>query len=194
MLKDVIQKGVLIEGLSTVLTSQQPAGEMGWRLQRNVLSGNVITFAAPPAAGSERVRVLPYVQWETAETDTGGQEVISGEFTGCIMGVYQRAGGNTTAAHVCTAERSDRTTPCLDAWNALKEEADVQLLAEHATGGEVGDYVFGVMDDKRRAKSGRTASMLCIASPSAGGGYTITRAMVYKKDTGEYRVLAVQRG
>jgi hypothetical protein len=55
------------------------------------MSPNVITFYGTDS-GKKAVRILPYKRGENSSTPMTGVEVISGEFTGCIMGIYKQGG------------------------------------------------------------------------------------------------------
>lgn len=71
---------------------------------------------------SSPVLLLPWVKGGINYTESAGKDVVSGLFTGCIMGVYKR-GGVRRVCHVATPE-------CKDAWEKLKGETGVEVIKE----------------------------------------------------------------
>jgi hypothetical protein len=65
--------------------------------------------------GSSAVLLLPWVGNGINYTESGGKDVLSGPFTGCIMGIYS-VGGTRRVCHVATPE-------CKDAWERVKTGA-----------------------------------------------------------------------
>lgn len=65
--------------------------------------------------GSSAVLLLPWVSNGINYTESTGKDVLSGPFTGCIMGVYS-VSGSRRVCHVATPE-------CKAAWDKVKSGA-----------------------------------------------------------------------
>ncbi|MGH7347741.1 MAG: hypothetical protein ACREK4_22740 [Candidatus Rokuibacteriota bacterium] len=183
MLKDEIRQGVTIRGLKDMLNLQTPPFEGYWTLENDT-----ITFSKDP--GGTKIKILPYKQRENSSVPMSGLEVISGEFTGCIMGIYKKD-GVVHVNHVDTAEDSFGSRPQKEEWETMKKGAGFQLFKEHTTKGEVPGYIFGTLSAEQRKEHGTSIVMLCVASPagsSATNSYSIARAVV-RKDGKDYKVL-----
>ena len=186
MLADHISTGVKITGLFDLLSDGRPAMEASWTFQKNRLWPNVISFSAGTGTGN-KISVLPYRRGKNAEVAMTGLEVISGEFTGCIMGVFRRD-GSTVVNHVDTEKDSDGEMPQKAAWESEKSRDGFELIAEASTLGEIPKYVEG-LSDKKVAKFRTGLVVLCIASPAPG--HSITRVLVFRDESHNYKVLKV---
>ncbi len=173
MLKDVLKKGVKLVGLFRIIKSGMASSTGSWTLTHNRFSPNVITFFADHS-GDHVVRYLPYRLGQNAASDMGGDEVISGEFSGCIMGVYGDA-GHVVVNHVDTAKDNTGAQPQKDDWEAAKAEPGFHLLNEHSTHDQLENYLLGPGKGHADPAANRY-TILCIASPTAG--YDITQVIV----------------
>lgn len=79
-----------------------------------------------------KIRILPYRTSMINEMPLGGQEVISGPFTGCVMSLYDRKGVRM-AGHVDT----NPDTTQRKAYDTLKTGGDVALVEEYDTTGKI---------------------------------------------------------
>jgi len=185
MLKDDIKKGVKIVGLFDLISKGADPLDGSWTVTKNLMSSNVITFYGNNS-GKKPVRVLPYKRGENSSTPMTGVEVISGEFTGCIMGIYKQ-GGVVSVNHVDTEVDGNGLLPQKDAWAAQKGTSGFQLYNEHSTKGELPKF-FNGLSEKKLQKYGTGMIIICVASPS---DHAITRAIVYRDGQHEYKVLDV---
>lgn len=201
MLKDAIQKGVYIQGLAALLNSGRPGFIGSWsegtgdagtgsqdlasRARRALSTPKLLTFY-PDGQGQHPVAVLPYRQAMTSHMPMNGHEAISGEFTGCVMGVYQED-GRVEVNHVCTAQPAGPGTP-LQAWDDTvgNPPPGFQLLNQDRTAGGVPAYLSNATNDRLRKYNGQFC-ILCIADPVS---YAIKRAYVGKRN-GVYKVLDI---
>ena len=128
VLKTHMVKGAKIVGLAPLLKSGRPAFDGCYRV---VPLGGVIALeffdaaTRQDAADMHRVRILPYRVNMIAEAVMGGAEVISGEFTGCVMTTFTRNGG-LVAGHVDT----DPATSQRAAYDTLKQDGTVTPVDE----------------------------------------------------------------
>jgi len=141
MLKDEIKKGVKIVGLFDLISKGADPLDGSWTVTKNLMSSNVITFYGNNF-GKKPVRVLPYKRGENSSTPMTGVEVISGEFTGCIMGIYKQ-GGVVSVNHVDTEVDGNGLLLQKDAWAAQKGTSGFQLYNEHSTKGELPKFFNG---------------------------------------------------
>lgn len=186
MLKERIAKGVRIQGLFGLISDGKDPFDASWSFSSNLLSANVIKFY-PDRSGKHPIKVLPYKRGENSSTAMMGGEVVSGEFTGCIMGVYKE-GGVVNVNHVDTEKDGAGDTPHKEAWTRKKGQNGFQLLNEFSTLGEIPKYING-MSDSKLSKYGTGIVILCVASPTAQ--YTITRAVCFRDKSHDYKVLEV---
>src|SRR6185503_16706727 len=105
MLTAHFSPGVKLIGLYKLIMQPAPAFDGCYRVV-NVGSVKAIEFfnsaSRSDAMTMHRIRILPYRTGMTNETAVGGVEVISGEFTGCVMTLFHR-GTTLHAGHVDTA-------------------------------------------------------------------------------------------
>jgi hypothetical protein len=111
------------------------------------------------AQGLYDIIALPYRPGQISVTETHGSEVISGEFTGCVMALYLAANGTLRAGHVDTADgTSQRAT-----WAAGKVDGSYRAIAETDTLPMFLGY------DAATANS----SIMCIANPARSQIYSL---------------------
>jgi hypothetical protein len=155
MLKDEIKKGVKVVGLFDLISKGADPFDRTWTLTKNLMSSNVITFYGN-TSGKKPVRILPYKRGENSSTPMTGVEVISGEFTGCIMGIYKQ-GGVVSVNHVDTEVDGLGQLPQKDAWETQKGSSGFQLYNEHSTKGELPKFFNGLSEKKStRCSTSRT--------------------------------------
>lgn len=146
-----------------------------------------MTFYAGSNEGTNRVWLLPYKREANASAIVQGREVISGEFTGCIMSIY-KSGGIKQVNHVDTEPDSDGNKPMKDAWEAQKGGDGFELINEFSTTGVIGNYL-GSLAPKQLKKLGAGIVMLCMAT-----GDTIICAIVERNmGSGDYKILDVRQ-
>lgn len=186
MLKDYLKQGVRIEGLFDLISKGQDAFDGSWNYETHLTSPNTITFLADDS-GKHPVRILPYKRGQNASTPMAGGEVISGEFTGCIMGVYKDH-GVATVNHVDTEKNGDGEMPQKEAWQKLKLTSGFELFNECSTQGMIPSLIRG-LKDKKLLKYGTGIVILCVASPTKY--YSITKAAVFRDSDHNYKVLKI---
>jgi hypothetical protein len=186
MLKDYLKQGVRIEGLFELISTGRDASEGSWNFESHLTSRNVIRFFDDDS-GKHPVRILPYKRGTNAATPMAGCEVISGEFTGCIMGVYKNQ-GIAMVNHVDTEVNGDGEMPQKGAWEKFKQRNDVELFNESSTKGLIPKFITGLSEKKLR-EYGTGIVILCVASPTKY--YSITRAAVYRDSSHCYQVLKI---
>lgn len=186
MLKDFLKQGVRIEGLFDLISKGQDAFDGSWTFESHLTSPNLIKFFGD-TSGAHPVRILPYKRGQNAATPMAGDEVISGEFSGCIMGVYKDQ-GIAMVNHVDTQKDGLGQMPQKAAWDAMKRRNDIELFNESSTAGLIPKLITG-MTDKKLLKQGAGISILCIASPTKY--YSITRIAVFRDQNHIYKVLKV---
>lgn len=187
MLKDYIKQGVKIEGLFDLISTGKDAFDGSWTFESHLTSPNCIRFFGDGSSGKHAVRILPYKRGENANTPMAGDEVISGEFTGCIMAVYKNL-GLATVTHVDTEKNDEGLMPQKDAWEALKHQSGFELFNESSTKGLIPQFIAG-MSDKKLREYGTGIVILCVASPTKY--YSITRACCYRDSAHNYKVLKI---
>jgi hypothetical protein len=188
MLRTLIKKNVKIKGLFELISDGRDPMAGSWTFKKNTFSNDVITFFGD-RSGKNPVGILPYKRGENSSTLMGGGEVISGEFTGCIMGVYKQ-GGSISVNHVDTEVDGHGNIPQKEQWEKTKGQSGFELLSEHSTKGEIPSYCKG-LSDKKMGKYGTGMLVLCIASPTSK--YDITSVMVFRDKNHDYNVLNVKR-
>lgn len=186
MLKDYLKQGVRIEGLFELISTGRDASDGSWSFESHLTSRNLIRFFGD-SSGKHPIRILPYKRGENASTPMTGVEVISGEFTGCIMGVYKSL-GVAMVNHVDTEVNGDGEMPQKDAWEKFKQRSDVELFNESSTKGLIPKFINGLSDRKLK-EYGTGIVILCVASPTKY--YSITRAAVYRDSSHCYQVLKI---
>jgi hypothetical protein len=154
MLKNHLKPGVKLLGLSSLINTPKDGFDGCYRVAS---MGTVIAIeffdarTRTDAATMKTVRILPYRPGMISTVAMGGPEVISGEFTGCVMSVYTKDGGQF-AAHVDT----NKDTTQRGAYDSLMKQSGVTLQAEYDTTGKLNEYP--ALDAKTR--------ILCLASGS----------------------------
>lgn len=186
MLKDYLKQGVRIEGLFELISKGQDAFDGSWTFETHLTSPNLIKFAADDS-GANPIRILPYKRGQNASTPMAGGEVISGEFTGCIMGVYKDQ-GLAMVNHVDTEKDGDGRMPQKDAWQKLKQTSGFELFNECSTAGIIPNLIRG-LKDRKLMKYGTGIAILCVASPTRY--YSITKAAVFRDLDHSYKVLKI---
>ncbi|HEY5808139.1 MAG TPA: hypothetical protein VIT67_09245 [Povalibacter sp.] len=186
MLKDYIKQGVRIEGLFDLLNSERDAFDGSWTFEMHEIQGRILKFFAD-GSGTHPVRVLPYKRGENASTPMAGDEVISGEFSGSIMGVYKDR-GIAMVTHVDGEQDEDGGAPQKAAWEHRKRESGFELFNESSTQGLIPRLVAG-LTDKRLMQRGTGIVIVCVASPTKY--YSITRAAMFRDRDRNYKVLKI---
>ena len=152
MLKTYLKPGVKLLGLSSLINTPKDGFDGCYRVAS---MGTVIAIEffdarqRKDSASMKPVRILPYRPGMISTVAMGGPEVISGEFTGCVMSVYTKDGGQF-AAHVDT----NKDTTQRSAYDSLMKQSGVKLQAEYDTTGKLNAYP--ALDAKTR--------ILCLAS------------------------------
>jgi hypothetical protein len=186
MLKTHLKKGVRVEGLFELIADGKDPLDAHWTVAKNIFSSNVIRFAQGTTGGTP-IKVLPYKRGQNSSTPMAGTEVISGEFSGCIMGVYTQ-GGAAMVNHVDTEKDGAGEMPLKVAWEQMKASSSFQLLNEFSTKGVIPGYIEG-LSEKKIARYAIGIVVLCVASPTAT--YEITRVIVFRNEHHAYQVLDV---
>lgn len=186
MLKDYIKQGVRIEGLFDLLNSERDAFDGSWTFEMHEIQGRTLKFFGD-GSGTHPVRVLPYKRGENARTPMAGDEVISGEFSGSIMGVYKDQ-GLATAIHVDSEPEEDGSTPQRAAWEEQKRDSGFELFNESSMQGLIPKLIAG-LTDKRLMQRGTGLVIVCVASPTKY--YNITRAALFRDRDRNYKVLKI---
>ena len=137
MLKDLLNPGVRILGLNTLLG--KPSVHQATYRQVKGAAGLVLDFAEckkPTAAdAASLVYVLPYATGAIAETPfVGNSEVISGPFTGCVMTIFTRASETMRrVGHVDT----NKDTSQRAVYDRMKTDRSINVVAEYDTTGKI---------------------------------------------------------
>lgn len=164
MLKDHLRAGVKMLGLAELVNSGRPAFDGCYRVVKIGPTTAVEFFesASRPDSGvMHRVRILPYRSAMIAQTPLGGIDCISGEFSGCVMTLFMKA-GILTAGHVDTnGDNSQR-----DAYKTLMDEPNNTLVAESDTTGALPSYV-GVTASTR---------LFCVATQTGVDNYFVSKS------------------
>ena len=176
MLASLIRQGVSIRGLAELLNGGGGVvgGDSG-QVSRGIngsytASGDVITFFGD-TSGDHPVNILPYVAGAISYSQMRGKETISGEFTGCVMAIYND-GGTTRVCHVDTAKPSSGDAPSKTRWAQIKGQAGFEMADELSTNGMLGKF----LDTHAPDESFRTLSILGVATPVIGiTSYYVTR-------------------
>ena len=185
MLADLIQQGVLLRGLAHMLDGGGIVGGDQGQVSSGIpgsytANGNEITFHGDNS-GTHTVNILPYVAGAISYTQMQGRETISGEFTGCIMAIYND-GGTTRVGHVDTAKPSVGDAPSKTRWTQMTAQDGFEIADELSTMGMLGAFLDTHAPDSRYA----SLRILAVATPVIG----ITSYYVLKEQDA-YRVLAV---
>ncbi|MDV7142470.1 hypothetical protein R3X27_07220 [Tropicimonas sp. TH_r6] len=164
MLSKYLNKGTKIMGLAELVNSGRPAFDGCYRVVPVGASMVVEFFEASKRTdlGSmKKVRILPYRPGMINQVALGGQEAISGEFTGCVMTLYKKQGA-LTAGHVDTNPDTSQRDAYADLLSANGNEA----VAEYDTSGKLTAYP-GV--------DGSTL-LFCVATSSAVDHYFVSKS------------------
>ncbi|TMM54842.1 hypothetical protein [Sulfitobacter sabulilitoris] len=125
-------------GLAELVNSGRPAFDGCYRVLP-VGGSMVIEFfdaATRQDLGTmKKVRILPYRSGMINQVTLGGQEAISGEFTGCVMTLFKKDGA-LTAGHVDT----NTDTSQREAYAALMSASGNELVADYDTTGKLTSY------------------------------------------------------
>ena len=167
MLSTYIKTGVKILGLQELVGSAKPAFEGCYRIV-NVGATTAIEFfdkaQRTDQSGMHSIGILPYQTNKIAEMSLNhSEEVISGEFTGCVMGLYKK-GGVLTAGHVDT----NKDTSKRGVYNNLKDTGAIKIVKEIDTTGML-------------QKPGTIA--ICIASKNSIESYIVSKESHYSHQT-----------
>jgi hypothetical protein len=150
MLSNHLTIGTKILGLSALINSGRPGFDGCYRIVSIGSTKALEFFDRAPGSGECAVKILPYRPGKVASQPIAGGDVISGEFTGCVMATYND-GQALFAAHVDT----NKDTSQRDAWNTQKGGSGMQVVSEVDTTG------------KLQQEHGNGAVILCV-SDSAG--------------------------
>lgn len=148
MLSTHLAVGTKVLGLSALINSGRPGFDACYRVVSVGGTKAVEFFERPPGTGEHAVKILPYRPGKVADVAIAGGDVISGEFTGCVMATF-KSGQALFAAHVDT----NKDTSQRAAWD--KQKPDVQVVSEVDTTGRL------------QQEHGNAAVILCV-SDSAG--------------------------
>lgn len=176
-----ICQGVKLVGLVDIFRRPTPASVGNW-----TMNDGTITFQA--GAGANEIIFLPYIAQQNASVAMAGKEVISGEFTGCVMSIYRDSDGAVYASHIDTAEWENER-PGKTAWIQKKKGNGFQLLSEFSTNNLISDFL-AIQPNENVRNFGLKLVGICIADPANS---SITYAIVYR-DNGIYTVVQTRRG
>ncbi len=165
-----IRQGVQLIGLAPLLNGGGGVvGNNSGQVSQQTLIGSydvigaTIVFYANQQ-GAHPVNVLPYVAGAINYTNMQGKETISGEFSGCIMSIYN-FNGSTRVCHVDTAKDSFGMQPSKDFWTqTVKNDPSFELADEVSTAGMLGAY----LDANGVINNAHLLCVLCVASPVLG--------------------------
>ncbi len=138
MLTKQMAKGVKLMGLAELVNSGRPGFDGCYRVLPVGASIVIEFFEASQRAdraSMKPIRILPYRSGMINQVILGGQEAISGEFTGCVMSLF-KAGGVLTAGHVDTNPDTSQRS----AYDALLATNGTELVAEYDTTGKLTAY------------------------------------------------------
>jgi hypothetical protein len=122
----------------------------------NAFTANTITFHGD-RSGQFRVKILPYFCGGINFCTVGGEEIISGPFTGCYMSLYSDPGGSTRCGHVDTAVDDEAKVKHSEvAWRALNRP----ILAERKS------TVSQKMSDNAFKAKAADAFLVGVATPA----------------------------
>ena len=135
MLTAHLSPGVKLLGLKPLMMLPNPAFDGCYRVV-NIGNVKAIEFfessVRTDATTMHPIRILPYRTGMTNETAVGGVEVISGEFTGCVMTLFRR-GTTLCAGHVDTASATTQRS----VYEAAKANNSISLVSEYDTTGKL---------------------------------------------------------
>jgi len=152
MLADHLTIGMKLYGLRQYLMVSPDATAGAYRVV-NEMGMRYIQFSAERVLGRSNIIMLPYRPGQINATRMKGEEVISGEFTGCIMTTFNNDGVRM-CAHVCTQQGYTRRQD----WNEIKGSGVYSDVIERDTLGMVANFVGATMN----------TSVLCVAEPANG--------------------------
>jgi hypothetical protein len=162
-LTEAIKDGVLLIGLGKLINGGGPGFIGHYRIVK-IGAITAIEFFKGAVTSPDKfpVKILPYVPNSINVVGAGGDEVISGEFTGCVMSLF-RHDGLLKCAHVDT----NKDTSQRKAYETLKGSTGFQLIAEYDTTGKLAGY------------PGLQAStiILCVAGMNAITHYFVDREL-----------------
>lgn len=150
MLADEMTLGAKLLGLAALINSGRPAFDGCYRVVSVGATKAIEFFEGNPGPGQRPVKILPYRSGHIAKALMGGGEVISGEFTGCVMATFKE-GANNYAGHIDTNKDTSKRAD----WDTQKSSGGVELLSEYDTTG------------KLQPEHGR-AIILCVADGTNG--------------------------
>ncbi|MEY8097170.1 hypothetical protein AB9F29_07075 [Falsihalocynthiibacter sp. S25ZX9] len=166
MLSGYLNKGTKLMGLAELVNSGRPGFDGCFRVVP-VGGSMVIEFfdasQRKDKGKMKAVRILPYRSGMINQVALGGQEVISGEFTGCVMTLFKK-GGALTAGHVDT----NKDTSQRAAYGDLLAANGNNAVAEYDTTGKLTAYP-GV--------DGSTL-LFCVATSSAINHYFVSKSSI----------------
>ena len=122
MLSSLLTVGTKLYGLRKFLMESREPTNGFYRLVSG-MGPRYIQFSEGAAEGKTSITMLPYRVGQIKNTLMQADEVISGEFTGCVMAMYNDDGGTRRCAHVCTQDGYSQR----DAWGELAKTNVVQL-------------------------------------------------------------------
>ncbi len=133
MLMNLMIKDAVLMGLAPLIGCGAPAFEGYYKIHQ-INGTRAIEFfkGKGPTLNSNEVTVLPYQPGKIASANVQAGEVISGEFTGCIMSVYLED-GTLKCAHVDT----NLDNPQRKAYEAKKGNGTFSVRAEDDTTGKL---------------------------------------------------------
>ncbi len=164
MLRDLMVPGAKLLGLSSLINIPRQGFDGCYRVQK-IVGGNAIEFfeasTRKDVAKMQHVKILTYRPGKISQVPVGGGEVISGEFTGCVMSLFTKD-GILSAAHVDTnSDTSQR-----DAYTDMLKKAGVNMVAEYDTAGQLMMYP-GI---------GPTTVILCLANTNSITHYFVSKS------------------
>lgn len=122
MIERVFTVGSKIKGVNFI-------GASGGSGAHSVVSKDWVVhkFSASRGLGSTSCKAifLPYMKNGINHVDTQGLDVVSGPFSGCLMGLYY-GGGGRRVCHVATGSDGD----CHDLWTQMKGTLGVTVAQE----------------------------------------------------------------
>lgn len=138
MLSKQITPGVLLIGLSQFLNRPTPGFTGCYRVVQ-IGGKKVIEFFqnAPPSGPTSAIQILPYQPGQIAQMEQNTVETISGEFTGCVMTLFQqKSNGKKKVGHVCTnSDTSQRA-----AYDKQKADKLIEVVDEYDSAGAIAAY------------------------------------------------------
>jgi hypothetical protein len=152
MLADHLTIGMKLYGLRQYLMGTPDATAGAYRVV-NEMGLRYIQFSAERVEGRSNIIMLPYRPGQIKTTPMQGEEVISGEFTGCIMTMFNDDGVRM-CGHVCTQEGYTRRAD----WDEIKGSGVYTDVVERDTVGLVANLAGATLN----------TSILCVAESATG--------------------------